>query len=86
MLIEDTLVVQMMSVTECMLHLPMVGMTDHRAPLALTLDDLLRDGPWGIRSDNGDIGLITLAQETALSDLEQLCGMMTHQLNQSFDG
>ena len=85
MRIKDSLVVQVMTVAEGVLYLPVVGMSEHRTPLALALDDLFRDGPGGIRTHNNDVGLIPFPDEPAFADLKQLRRMMAHQLYQSFN-
>ena len=74
------------AVAEGLLHLPLVFVSLHRAPLALALNHLLGHLPWRLRSDNDDICLVSLAKESSLAYLEELGWLMCHQLYHSFDG
>ena len=58
----------------------------HRTPSAATLNHVLRHRPTRIRANQYDIGLITLAQETALSHFEKSGWVVAHQFYETFDG
>ena len=84
--IEGSLIIYKVTVAEGLLHLPLVFVSLHRAPLALALYNLLGYLPWRLWFNDDDISLISLAKEASLTYLEELGRLMSHQFYHPFDG
>lgn len=84
--IEGTLVVDETTITEGLLHSPLELVALHRTPPALTLNLVASQCPWSMGTNDDDIGLITLAQETTLLYFEETSRLMSHQLYHPLEG
>ena len=70
------------TITQGTLYLPIEGMVLHRTPLTLALDEVFRNCPRRLRTNDGDISTIAFTQESTLTDTKQSGRIVTHQLYQ----
>ena len=75
-----------MAVAPCVFHLPSVGVSCHRTPSAFALDDVGRDLPRLVGTDDCQVGFVAFADETASVDGKERGRIMAGKLYQLFDG
>ena len=56
------------------------------APVAEALYGVGGDGPWLALANDGDVGFVAWAQEAALGDGEEACGVVCHELYEALEG
>ena len=78
------MVVDGVAVAEGALDTPEVHVTFHRTPATTTLDQVFGDGPTSVGTNENDIGLISLTEESTIPDLEETGGIMTHEFHETF--
>ena len=82
--VYPTLMVNSMTITEGSFDAPEIHVTLHRTPTATALDNVVRHCPTSIGTDEDNVCLIALTEETALAYLEETGWIMAHQFDETF--
>ena len=82
--VYPTLIKDSMTITEGSFDAPEIHVTLHRTPTATTLDNVVRHRPTSIGTDEDNVCLIALTEETALAYLEETGWIMAHQFDETF--
>ena len=83
--INLTIGVDGVAVAEGAIDAPEVHVTIHGTPATTALNQGFGDGPTSVGTDNHDVGLITLAEETTIADFEKSSRVVTHQFDKTFE-
>ena len=66
--------------------MPSILVSLHRTPFTLALNRVFRDAPRFATAHYGNVGLITLTQESATTHAEKRCRVVRHELHHTLDG
>ena len=73
------------AVAEGAIDAPEVHVTLHGTPGTTALNQGFGDGPTGVGTDDHDVGLIALAEETTIADFEKTSRVVTHEFDKTFE-
>jgi hypothetical protein len=84
--IYPTLLIDSMPIAEGTFDTPEIHVSLHRAPSATALDQVVRHRPTSIRTDEDNICLISLSEESTIPDLKETGRIVAHQFDKTLEG